>query len=85
MGLGIDGLFNGIETFVGESKSNGHFENKRTVRYRNRVYNLVQEKLTKKFWTQIKLKKLDGMINDLNNNQSSPYDVVNQILKKTNE
>jgi len=25
------------------------------------------------------------MINDLNNNQSSPYDVVNQILKKTNE
>lgn len=85
LGLGIDGLFNGIETFVGESKSNGHFENKRTVRYRNRVYNLVQEKLTKKFWTQIKLKKLDDMIKDLNNNQSSPYDVVNQILKKTNE
>jgi hypothetical protein len=44
----------------------------------------VQEKLTSDFWTQKKLKKLESIINEIEVKDSSPYDTVKEILKKSN-
>ena len=81
---GIDDLFQGIDAFINNSINEGYFEDKRIARYRNRVHGLVQEKLTSDFWTQKKLKKLESIINEIEVKDSSPYDTVKEILKKSN-
>ena len=81
---GIDDLFQGIDAFINNSIKEGYFEYKRIARYRNRVHGLVQEKLTSDFWTQKKLKKLESIINEIEVKDSSPYDTVKEILKKSN-
>ena len=44
----------------------------------------MQEKLTSDFWTQKKLKKLETIIDETEVKGSSPYDAVDEILKKSN-
>ena len=53
---------------------------KQLDRHRKRVFNLVQDRLLLKFWTQQKLAKLEESILNLEISNASPHEVANTLL-----
>ena len=82
---GILDLYNGMNELLKVMEKEGILIQKRLDRHRNRVYNIIQDRLLKKFWTQERLDQLEISINHLDTIQTSPHEVATSLLKKSHE
>ena len=58
-----------------------YLENKKIARYKNRVLNIIQNRLIGKFWTSSNIEKLESMIDELKISKSSPHEIAEKLLK----
>ena len=80
-GDGVEELLFGICNFLNESKYAEYLENKKIARYKNRVLNIIQNRLIGKFWTSSNIEKLESMIDELKISKSSPHEIAEKLLK----
>ena len=79
-GVGVKELFDGISNFLNEDTHKLYLENKKIDRYKNRVLNIIQNRLIGNFWTNSNIEKLESIIEDLKISESSPYQVAEKLL-----
>jgi LAO/AO transport system kinase len=77
---GIGELYNGLNEFIQVMEDEGLMAQKQLDRHRKRVFNLVQDRLLREFWTQAKLNKLEESIHNLNSTNASPHEVAHSLL-----
>lgn len=77
---GIGELYNGLNEFIQVMEDEGVMAQKQLDRHRKRVFNLVQDRLLREFWTQAKLNKLEESIHNLNSTNASPHEVAHSLL-----
>jgi LAO/AO transport system kinase len=77
---GVLEFYIGLNDFIAIMEEKGVMAQKKLDRHRKRVFNLIQDRLLKKFWTQEKLEKLEQSIFDLNTTNLSPHEVANTLL-----
>ena len=65
-------------------KKNGLFNNKKLERHKNRILQLVQERLLTDFWTKKKLDELKRSINNINSIKVSHYEVMKKLFEDKN-
>ncbi len=80
-GKGMSELYDGIEEYLVNMKSNGLFDTHRLEKHRTRVLGLVQEKLLDEFWTSEKLETLSQETHSIDSIKFSPYEISSAILK----
>jgi LAO/AO transport system kinase len=77
---GIQELFTGIQALLDQMAAENRLKQKQLDRYRNRVLNLVQERLLAEFWTQEKLRQLEASIQALESTRIAPHEVAQSLL-----
>ena len=81
-GQGIVELFMGIQDHLKLMSENGMLELRRLSRYRNRVSDLIRERLEDDFWTEEKKAILDHSTQSLNSIKSAPVTMAQQLLDR---
>ena len=81
-GDGVEELFNGIGNFLNNKDHKLYLENKKISRYKDRVFNIIQNRLIDNFWTNSNIEKLELTINDLKISESSPYQIAEKLLNR---
>ena len=79
-GNGFERLFNGIGNFLDNEAHKLYFKNKKISRYKDRVLNIIQNRLIGSFWTNSNIERLESIINDLKISESSPYQIAEKLL-----
>ncbi len=82
---GIEVLNQGINDHLALMKDKGVLKAKQLERYRNRIFNLIQDRLLRKFWTQEKLDQMELSIQNLELTNASPHEVANALLKGSHD
>ena len=83
-GDGIDNFYNGLNKTVDLMQKNGLFSNKKLERHKNRILQLVQERLLTDFWTKKKIDELKRSINNINSIKVSHYEVMKKLFEDKN-
>lgn len=83
-GDGINNFYYGLNETVDLMKKNGLFNNKKLERHKNRILQLVQERLLTDFWTKKKLDELKRSINNINSIKVSHYEVMKKLFEDKN-
>ena len=60
---------------------NGLFNKKKLERHKNRILQLVQERLLTDFWTKKKIDELKLSINNINSIKVSHYEVMKKLFE----
>ncbi len=81
-GQGIVELFMGVQDHLKLMSENGMLELRRLSRYRNRVSDLIRERLEDDFWTEEKKAILDHSTQSLNSIKSAPVTMAQQLLDR---
>ena len=79
-GQGIIELFMGIESHLKTMAENGHLDDRRLERYRQRVSALVREQLEDSFWTAEKKKILGESTQSLDRISTAPHTMAQELL-----
>tara|TARA_B100002049_G_scaffold100205_1_gene73935 strand:- start:57 stop:1004 length:948 start_codon:yes stop_codon:yes gene_type:complete len=79
-GQGIIELFMGIESHLKTMTENGHLDDRRLERYRQRVSALVREQLEDSFWTAEKKKILGESTQSLDRISTAPHTMAQELL-----
>jgi len=82
---GVADLYQGIINHLALMKDEGVLKAKQLERYRNRIFNLIQDRLLRKFWTQEKLDQMELSIQNLELTNTSPHEVANSLLKGSHD
>ena len=82
---GVADLYQGIIDHLALMKDEGVLKAKQLERYRNRIFNLIQDRLLRKFWTQEKLDQMELSIQNLELTNTSPHEVANSLLKGSHD
>ena len=82
---GVADLYQGIIDHLTLMKDEGVLKAKQLERYRNRIFNLIQDRLLRKFWTQEKLDQMELSIQNLELTNTSPHEVANSLLKGSHD
>ena len=80
-GDGIENFYNGINKTFDLMNKNGLLNKKKLERHKNRILQLVQERLLTDFWTKKKLDELKLSINNINSIKVSHYEVMKKLFK----
>lgn len=83
-GDGINNFYYGLNETVDLMKKNGLFNNKKLERHKNRILQLVQERLLTDFWTKKKIDELKRSINNINSIKVSHYEVMKKLFEDKN-
>ena len=83
-GDGIEYFYNGLNKTVDFMQKNGLFNNKKLERHKNRILQLVQDRLLTDFWTKKKLDELKSSINNINSIKVSHYEVMKKLFEDKN-
>ena len=78
--LGIEQLYNGIIKHIIMVKDKNLFNERQLDRYRNRVLNLIKDKLISEFWTDGKIKQLNKATNNIKSTKISPHKLAEELL-----
>ena len=81
---GILELYKGLTDLTEVMLDKGLMNQKYLDRHRNRVLNLIQDRLLGKFWTQQRLDQLEDSVHNLNMTDESPYKVAKTLLDSAN-
>jgi LAO/AO transport system kinase len=79
-GEGIVELYDGIHIHLEKMESSGLLDQKRLDRHRNRVFDLVQEKLLDDFWTSEKRTALEQQTDSIDSIKASPHEISASLL-----
>ena len=79
---GVVELYIGLTNFHKVMEDAGVIDKKQIDRHRKRVFNLVQNQLISKFWSQKKINQLEESIRNLNKTNASPYEVAQLLIEK---
>ena len=79
---GVDELYFGLNNFKKVMEDAGVIKQKQIDRHRKRVFNLVQDRLISKFWSQKKIDQLEESIQNLNKTNASPYELAELLIEK---
>ena len=79
-GEGIVELYDGIRIHLEKMESSGLLDQKRLDRHRNRVFDLVQEKLLDDFWTSEKRTALEQQTDSIDSIKASPHEISASLL-----
>lgn len=82
---GVADLYQGIIDHLTLMKNEGVLKAKQLERYRNRIFNLIQDRLLRKFWTQEKLDQMELSIQNLELTNTSPHEVANSLLEGSHD
>ena len=82
---GISELYKGLTNLTEVMIEKGLMSQKYSDRHRNRVLNLIQDRLLGKFWSQERLDQLEASVHNLSMTNESPYKVVKRLLDSANE
>ena len=82
---GVADLYQGIIDHLALMKDEGVLKAKQLERYRNRIFNLIQDRLLQKFWTEEKLDQMELSIQNLELTNTSPHKVANSLLKGSHD
>ena len=82
---GVEDLHKGIHDQLTLMRNEGVLKEKKLERYRNRIFNLIQDRLLRKFWTQEKLDQMETSIKNLKLTNVSPHEVANALLTGKND
>ena len=82
---GISELYKGLTDLTEVMVDKGLMNHKYLDRHRNRVLNLIQDRLLGKFWTQQRLDQLEDSVHNLSMADESPYKVAKKLLDSANE
>ena len=82
---GISELYKGLTDLTEVMVDKGLMNQKYLDRHRNRVLNLIQDRLLGKFWTQQRLDQLEDSVHNLSMTDESPYKVAKTLLDSANE
>ena len=82
---GISELYKGLTDLTEVMVDKGLMNQKCLDRHRNRVLNLIQDRLLGKFWTQQRLDQLEDSVHNLSMADESPYKVAKKLLDSANE
>jgi len=82
---GVPELYTGLIDFIDVMEEKGVMAQKQLDRHRQRVYNLVEERLLNKFWTQGRMDHLESLIKNLNTTNASPHEVAHSLLNKSHD
>lgn len=80
-GKGIDELFQGMSNQIVNMQEDGSLEKKKLERYRNRIKQIVQEKLLTDFWTSEKINTLVNKTLTIRSTKDSPHKISLELLK----
>ena len=82
---GVEDLHKGIYDQLTLMTNEGVLKEKKLDRYRNRIFNLIQDRLLQKFWTQEKFDQMEISIKNLKLTNASPHEVANALLTGKND
>lgn len=82
---GISELYKGLTDLTEVMVDKGLMNQKYLDRHRNRVLNLIQDRLLGKFWTQQRLDQLEDSVHNLSMTDESPHNVAKTLLDSANE
>ena len=82
---GISELYKGLTDLTEVMVDKGLMNQKYLDRLRNRVLNLIQDRLLGKFWTQQRLDQLEDSVHNLSMTDESPHNVAKTLLDSANE
>ncbi len=82
---GVEDLHKGIHDQLTLMRNEGVLKEKKLERYRNRIFNLIQDRLLRKFWTQEKFDQMETSIKNLKLTNASPHEVANALLTGKND
>mgnify|MGYP001395508958 CR=1 FL=1 len=80
-GEGISELYLAIKEELRLMQNNGFLSNRKLVRYKDRVSNIIQNSLEKEFWTSARKDLLDTKTKSLKNISIAPNDVAKSLLE----
>ena len=79
---GVDELYFGLNNFKKIMEDAGVIKQKQIDRHRKRVFDLVQDRLISKFWSQKKIDQLEESIRNLNKTNASPHELAELLIEK---
>ena len=79
---GVGELYIGLNNFQKVMEDAGVIKQKQIDRHRKRVFDLVQDRLISKFWSQKKIDQLEESIQNLNKMNASPYELAELLIEK---
>ena len=79
---GVVELYIGLNNFQKVMEDAGVIEQKQIDRHRKRVFDLVQDRLISKFWSQKKIDQLEESIRNLNKTNASPYELAELLIEE---
>ena len=79
---GVVELYIGLNNFQEVMEDAGVIEQKQIDRHRKRVFDLVQDRLISKFWSQKKIDQLEESIRNLNKTNASPHELAELLIEK---
>ena len=82
---GISELYKGLTDLTEVMVDKGLMNQKYLDRLRNRVLNLIQDRLLGKFWTQQRLDQLEDSVHNLSMTDESPHNGAKTLLDSANE
>ena len=80
-GDGIENFYNGLKEIHSLMHNKGLLHKKKLERHKNRILNLVQERLLSNFWTKKKMNQLKLSIDSINSIKVSHYDVMKKLFE----
>ena len=80
-GEGIEEFHNGLNDIIDLMRNNGFLDKKKLERHKNRILQLVQERLLSDFWTKKKINYLKSSINNIDSIKVSHYDVMKKLFE----
>ena len=83
-GKGVAAVFDKILDDINNFKKSGKFQNRRLVRYKNRIKNIISEKLVLEFWTEDRDKLFKKITDSINSPETPPSAIVKKLISNFN-
>ena len=83
-GKGVKEVFDKIFDDISNFKKSGKFQNRRLVRYKNRIKDTISEKLEEEFWTEDREKLFKKITESINSLETPPNTVVKKLISNFN-
>ncbi len=77
---GVAELQQGIDDYIAHQEQTGNFTQRRLEHYRRRIFELVQDRLIRNFWTTQRLEKLEAETNSLAATTQAPHLLAEKLL-----
>ena len=83
-GDGVEKFYSGLNELLKLMQNKNMLNEKKLLRHKNRILQLVQERLLSNFWSKKKVDQLKLAINNINSIKVSHYEVMRKLFEDKN-